>query len=46
MPLVPSYFKDLTIRPVLLHGDMWSGNVGELDDRPGKYITNSSNGRC
>lgn len=30
------FFKDLTIpiEPCLLHGDLWAGNIGQVDDRP------------
>ena len=25
----------MDVKPSLLHGDLWSGNVGETDDGPG-----------
>lgn len=28
LKLVPSFFEDLQIKPSLLHGDLWYGNVG------------------
>lgn len=33
---LPVYFKDISITPALLHGDLWSGNVSETKDGPGK----------
>lgn len=34
-----SLFEDLdVIYPALLHGDLWSGNVSETSDGPGKNI--------
>lgn len=33
---LPVYFKDITVVPSLLHGDLWSGNVAETKDGPGK----------
>lgn len=32
---IPSLFEGLSIEPALLHGDMWSGNVGEDEEGPG-----------
>jgi len=29
------------IKPSLLHGDLWSGNVAETDDGPGTATTNN-----
>lgn len=31
---VPSFFEGLDIRPALLHGDLWGGNVAEYEDGP------------
>ncbi|XP_035233233.1 ketosamine-3-kinase-like [Stegodyphus dumicola] len=31
---LPSFFKDITITPALLHGDLWSGNVSETEEGP------------
>ncbi|KAJ4439212.1 hypothetical protein ANN_07331, partial [Periplaneta americana] len=31
---VPNFFKDLTIEPALLHGDLWGGNVAESATGP------------
>lgn len=31
---IPSFFKDLEIKPSLLHGDLWFGNVGETQHEP------------
>lgn len=28
-------FSGVTVEPSLLHGDLWSGNVGEVDHQPG-----------
>ena len=33
---IPSFFAGITVEPVLLHGDLWSGNVGGTDGGPGK----------
>lgn len=35
-PTIPSFFEGITIKPSLLHGDMWSGNVASIDGEPGK----------
>ena len=32
---IPEFFKDVDVKPSLLHGDLWSGNVGETDNGPG-----------
>ena len=32
---IPEFFKGMDIKPSLLHGDLWSGNVAEMDDGPG-----------
>lgn len=31
---IPEFFKGMDIKPSLLHGDLWSGNVAEMDDCP------------
>ncbi|GFR28714.1 ketosamine-3-kinase [Trichonephila clavata] len=31
---IPGYFEGIDIKPSLLHGDLWSGNVGETKDGP------------
>ncbi|GIY84200.1 ketosamine-3-kinase [Caerostris darwini] len=31
---IPSFFEDLKIKPALLHGDLWSGNVAETSEGP------------
>ena len=36
-PTIPYFFEGIIIKPSLLHGDMWSGNVGSIDGEPGKY---------
>jgi len=33
-PKIPELFKDVDVKPSLLHGDLWSGNVAETDDGP------------
>ena len=33
--VIPQLFKGITVTPSLLHGDLWSGNVGESDQGPG-----------
>ncbi|KAK3084941.1 hypothetical protein FSP39_021754 [Pinctada imbricata] len=32
--ILPSFFKGLDIKPALLHGDLWGGNVGEMEEGP------------
>lgn len=32
---LPQFFKDAEVKPSLLHGDFWSGNVAEITDCPG-----------
>lgn len=31
---IPIFFKDITVQPSLLHGDLWCGNAGETDFEP------------
>ncbi|XP_033126776.1 ketosamine-3-kinase-like [Anneissia japonica] len=31
---IPEFFKSMTVRPALLHGDLWSGNTQETDTEP------------
>ncbi|KAG1655063.1 Ketosamine-3-kinase [Nymphon striatum] len=31
---ISKYFQGLSITPSLIHGDLWSGNVGETQDKP------------
>lgn len=32
---IGSFFEGIEIEPALLHGDLWSGNVGENEEGPG-----------
>lgn len=32
---IPAMFKDVSIHPSLLHGDLWAGNAGQVDNTPG-----------
>lgn len=34
-PKISEFFTDVDVKPSLLHGDLWSGNVAETDDGPG-----------
>lgn len=37
-PLIPKFFENIEIRPSLLHGDLWYGNIGEIPNtEPGKF---------
>ncbi|KAB7502565.1 Fructosamine-3-kinase [Armadillidium nasatum] len=31
---LPDFFKGMNIEPSLLHGDLWSGNIGETSNEP------------
>ena len=35
---IPEFFVGIEIRPSLLHGDLWSGNAGQVDGKPGKIL--------
>jgi fructosamine-3-kinase len=37
-PKINQLFDGVTVLPSLLHGDLWSGNVGETNDESGKMI--------
>ena len=37
--IIPSLFDGLEVKPSLLHGDLWSGNAGTVDGKPGEYIS-------
>jgi len=41
VPKIPAFFIDCPqpIVPSLLHGDMWSGNVAEVDTEPGEFVS-------
>jgi len=30
------FFRGLDVKPSIMHGDMWSGNVGQIDGQPGE----------
>lgn len=32
---IPHLFEGVEVVPALLHGDLWGGNVGELETEPG-----------
>ena len=33
---IPQLFEGIVVFPSILHGDLWSGNVGETKEGPGK----------
>ena len=35
---IPAMFTGLDIKPALLHGDLWGGNIAEMRDGPGKGL--------
>ena len=35
---IPAMVHGVNIEPSLLHGDLWSGNVGEVGQQPGNTI--------
>lgn len=32
---IPQYFEGLEVKPSLLHGDLWGGNIGQIETGPG-----------
>jgi fructosamine-3-kinase len=34
-PKVPEFFSGVRVKPALLHGDLWSGNAGQAEGKPG-----------
>lgn len=32
---IPHFFEGIVVEPALLHGDLWSGNMGEDENGPG-----------
>ena len=41
--IIPQFFIGLDVKPSLLHGDLWSGNAGTVDGKPGSIIFIISN---
>ena len=33
--IMPQFFEGIEVKPSLLHGDLWSGNAGTVDGKPG-----------
>ncbi|XP_037081575.1 ketosamine-3-kinase-like [Pollicipes pollicipes] len=31
---LPEFFRDISVEPALLHGDLWFGNTAEVDHEP------------
>ena len=36
--IMPQFFEGIEVKPSLLHGDLWSGNAGTVDGKPGIKI--------
>ena len=34
LPRIPEFFPDVDPKPSIIHGDLWSGNIGTADGRP------------
>ena len=34
---IAGFFSEIQVFPSLLHGDLWSGNVGEIREGPGEH---------
>ncbi|RUS80889.1 hypothetical protein EGW08_011360, partial [Elysia chlorotica] len=34
VPLLPRLFRDVSVEPALLHGDLWRGNIAQTDHGP------------
>ena len=37
--IMPQFFEGIEVKPSILHGDLWSGNAGTVDGKPGKKIS-------
>lgn len=37
-PLMMKFFENIEIKPSLLHGDLWGGNIGETDTEPSDFF--------
>ena len=35
---IPRLFRGITVQPSLLHGDLWSGNAGQVEQTPGRRV--------
>ena len=33
--IMPQFFEGIDVKPSLLHGDLWSGNAGTVEGKPG-----------